>query len=387
LQTRACLKIVKKSKGEYFMSSLEIAIGEKIKSYRKKREITQEQLADYLNISFQSVSKWECGESYPDITMLPKIAMFFGVATDELLCIDKLKEQEKIKEYTNRYYDALAVGHVKEAISAMREANAKYPGNYRVMCKLAYAMNMDAYLPINDAEYRQSAHSEIISIGEKILAECKDNETRTSIIEVMCHVYSITNEKEKAKKLIEENLSRFWVSQERMLENVLEGEELTKHRQGFLLQMTEIYCSTMWELSKDFAPEDKLGVLGNITKICSMVFTDGKYGYYHVKVPHFHILAADICMDLGDSAEALENLKSAAGHYIAFDSDYVDHFKLYTAPLIDKAFYGGLVTSQKGNQAHIFLKSLAEEKYAPLRETPEFAEICETLKKHAKEDG
>ena len=80
-------------------NNLEIAIGDKIKSFRKKREITQEQLAQYLNISFQSVSKWECGDAYPDVTMLPKIALFFGVTTDELLCIDKLKEQEEVEEY------------------------------------------------------------------------------------------------------------------------------------------------------------------------------------------------------------------------------------------------------------------------------------------------
>jgi len=95
------------------MNNLEIAIGEKIKSFRKKREITQEQLAEYLNISFQSVSKWECGEAYPDITMLPKIAMFFGITTDELLCIDKLQEKEDIEKYNMRRLNALTVGNVK----------------------------------------------------------------------------------------------------------------------------------------------------------------------------------------------------------------------------------------------------------------------------------
>ena len=101
------------------MSNLEIAIGEKIKSLRKKREITQEQLAAYLSISFQSVSKWECGDAYPDITMLPKIAMFFGVTTDELLCIDKIKEQEEIDKYFKYQYKALAVGQVNEAIAVI----------------------------------------------------------------------------------------------------------------------------------------------------------------------------------------------------------------------------------------------------------------------------
>ena len=101
-------------------NNLEIGIGEKIKSYRKKREITQEQLADYLNISFQSVSKWECGDAYPDITMLPKIAMFFGITTDELLCIDKLKEQEEMVKYNHRAHKALMKGNTQEAVGNAR---------------------------------------------------------------------------------------------------------------------------------------------------------------------------------------------------------------------------------------------------------------------------
>ena len=368
------------------MNNLEIAIGEKIKSYRKKRDITQEQLAAYLNISFQSVSKWECGDAYPDITMLPKIAMFFGVTTDELLCIDKIKEQEDINEYLKRDYDALGKGHVKEAIAAMREANAKFPGNYRIMQKLAYAMNMDAFLPEHDEEYRKNANNEIISIGNNILSECRDNGIRHGIIEVMSGVYSRIGEREKAKKLIEDNLSDLWRSQEHMLVNVLEGDELVKNRQRMLMTLTEIYSSTMWSLSQDFTPEDKLDVLNNIIKIYSMVFTDGKYGYYHVKVPHFHFEAVNIYMNSGNKDKALENLKIAADHYIAFDNDYTDHFKLYTSPLIDKAFYGGLITSAKGNQSYQLLKTLGSEKYDPIRETLEFIEICENLKKYAKED-
>lgn len=210
------------------MSNLEINIGEKIKSFRKKREITQEQLADYLNISFQSVSKWECGDAYPDITMLPKIALFFGVTTDELLCIDKLKEEKEIDEYHKRHYEKLNIGHTKEAIAIMREANAKYPGNYRVMYHLAYAMNMDA-CAVPDAEYQHNAYKEIISIGEKVLAECKDKKTQHGIVEVMCNAYSRLTEKEKAKKLIDENLGDLWRSREHMLNNVFDGEELIKH--------------------------------------------------------------------------------------------------------------------------------------------------------------
>ena len=63
---------------------MEIRIGEKIKSLRKAKNISQEVLAKYLGISFQAVSKWEKGDTMPDVAMIPAIASFFGVSTDEL---------------------------------------------------------------------------------------------------------------------------------------------------------------------------------------------------------------------------------------------------------------------------------------------------------------
>ncbi len=48
-----------------------LMIGEKIRKLRRDRNLTQEEVAQHLGISFQSVSKWERGDGYPDITLLP----------------------------------------------------------------------------------------------------------------------------------------------------------------------------------------------------------------------------------------------------------------------------------------------------------------------------
>lgn len=49
-------------------------LGEKIKSLRKQKNISQDVLANYLGVSFQAVSKWENGSTMPDVTMIPAIA-------------------------------------------------------------------------------------------------------------------------------------------------------------------------------------------------------------------------------------------------------------------------------------------------------------------------
>ena len=60
-------------------------IGEKIKYYRVKNQMTQEKLAAELNISFQAVSKWERSESLPDVTLISKLAEVLNVTCDAIL--------------------------------------------------------------------------------------------------------------------------------------------------------------------------------------------------------------------------------------------------------------------------------------------------------------
>lgn len=73
-------------------------IGNAIKKLRVDRKITQEEVAQYLDISFQAVSKWETGTTMPDITLLPKIADFFGVRIDDLFSVDHEDELKRIEE-------------------------------------------------------------------------------------------------------------------------------------------------------------------------------------------------------------------------------------------------------------------------------------------------
>ncbi len=51
-------------------------IGGTIKKLRTDRNVTQEEVAEYLDISFQAVSKWETGTTMPDITLMPKLRTF-----------------------------------------------------------------------------------------------------------------------------------------------------------------------------------------------------------------------------------------------------------------------------------------------------------------------
>ena len=109
---------------------------EKIKNLRKQQDITQEKLAAYLNISYQAISKWENGTALPDITLIPQIANFFGVTTDELLGMKDVEETEELKEYENLYFECRRNGEILESIEIARNALKKYPRNYQWMLNL-----------------------------------------------------------------------------------------------------------------------------------------------------------------------------------------------------------------------------------------------------------
>jgi transcriptional regulator with XRE-family HTH domain len=72
--------------------------GEKLKSERKKRGWSQEELAEKLFVSRQSVSKWETGLNYPSIEVIIKLSDLFEVTIDELLRSDKELREKVIKD-------------------------------------------------------------------------------------------------------------------------------------------------------------------------------------------------------------------------------------------------------------------------------------------------
>ena len=78
--------------------------GKLIQELRKQKRLTQQQLADMLNLSNKTISKWESGSGSPDISNLPPLADALGVSVDELLRgelhVTKAEETESPKRTT-----------------------------------------------------------------------------------------------------------------------------------------------------------------------------------------------------------------------------------------------------------------------------------------------
>ena len=75
---------------------MKLTIGEKIALLRKEKNITQTELAEYLSLAPQTISRWEVGNGAPEISLLPKIATFFSVSIDDLFGLTSLTRAEDL---------------------------------------------------------------------------------------------------------------------------------------------------------------------------------------------------------------------------------------------------------------------------------------------------
>ncbi len=188
-----------------------IKIGEKIKSLRKQKNISQEVFANYLGVSFQAVSKWENGNTMPDVTMIPAIASFFGVSTDELFDFN-LYEIEKnveaiVDEHSKYWYT-----DKRKAEQIIRNGLKKYPGNDILLDCLIGVLSE---LGQND---------EVITIGKALVENTKYDDLRFDAYRMMAEAYKAKGEYELAKEAIE-HIPEIYFSNLYVKAYLLEGEE------------------------------------------------------------------------------------------------------------------------------------------------------------------
>ena len=100
----------------------------KLRSLRTSRGITQEALASAMGVTAQAVSKWERGTTMPDVSILPELAVYFGVSLDELFGLTEEKEFDRIQ---NVIWDKRLLSHA-EFDQAGRWIDEKIASGYRV---------------------------------------------------------------------------------------------------------------------------------------------------------------------------------------------------------------------------------------------------------------
>lgn len=111
---------------------MKMPINEKISQLRKSRGLTQEQLGEKLSISGQAISKWEKGESMPDIMLLPDLCDILGVSVDALLEVPvSLKNKNAMRDFCEFAQDNGKNVTILDAISRIfNDAGNKETSNW-----------------------------------------------------------------------------------------------------------------------------------------------------------------------------------------------------------------------------------------------------------------
>lgn len=168
---------------------MDIRIGEKIRALRKQKNISQEVLAQYLGVSFQAVSKWENGDNLPDVVMIPAIASFFEVSTDELFDFNRLETEQKIQRMCWDIAD-WRNDRPEEAEKAYRDLLKQYPGNEIILCNLLYVLQ------------NLKKHEELIALCKTIIETAKDDGNRYDAARIMAETYKTMGEYSLCKEAI-----------------------------------------------------------------------------------------------------------------------------------------------------------------------------------------
>ena len=214
---------------------MQIKLAKKLKELRGTHNNTQEELAKFLGISVQAVSKWERAEGMPDITLLPQIAGFYAVSVDSLLGVDEAskemriqeicKEYDRIRQYPPRDDGTLIVEHNIEAgIEHIRNALKELPDCWFFMQLLA--SDLWYYAKLKDGEEKVFFLDEAEKWCRKLLKHSPpDCRWRHCANEILCLVLYEEGNKQQAIELAQ-SMPDAVGSNDYMLINVLEGTDL-----------------------------------------------------------------------------------------------------------------------------------------------------------------
>lgn len=104
---------------------------------RRKRGLTQEELAVHMGVSKASVSKWETDQSYPDITLLPKLAAYFDLTIDELVDYHPQLDKKAIRALYHDLAQSFATEPFADVLARCEETIKAYYACYPLLMQMA----------------------------------------------------------------------------------------------------------------------------------------------------------------------------------------------------------------------------------------------------------
>ena len=273
---------------------MNINLAEQLKALRKEKNISQEKLAAYLGISYQAISKWENGNAYPDIQLLPDIARFFGITIDELLQVEKLDEQALLEEYVLKAETLFRNGEDMEKILTLwKAAYQKMPNNIQVKEFL-----MSTYFDADRVKYS----TEIIELGMEIYNSDANMYHKGQAIREVARTYAELGDLLKAEQWVLK-ATQINHCQEVLFSEILSGDEMVEQIAFFTHWTLEelLYMARRIAFSEDdettLSAVDRIETLKIIAKLYETVYKNDDMSFESLQMlylTHMQIVEMEI---------------------------------------------------------------------------------------------
>lgn len=343
-------------------------IGTKIKELRKKNDMTQEKLADYLGVSFQAISKWETGAASPDLALIVPIAKLLDVSTDELLGLNPEKDEPRKKELDELWRRTWESGDIVERYKICKAAVEEFPGDHKLLERFA------------DAEWYYSQRSEepkrtellesSVHHCETVIEDCDDPNIKNAALSTIVTSLSCLGRKKEALVYAKQ-----YHNPAKLMGWCLSGDEWYENQQKDLEAAFDDFLN---ELSRT---KDKHLVEISISTV-KAVIDDGNFLRYHDTLMHDYVWLAMRYTEEERFSEAVECLKNS--HYHA-----VEHEKMAKAAPIEgirytcrafnrlKFYPGDIWKSGTTTLPEDFKEYLTWKEFDPMRENEDFKALFE----------
>lgn len=237
-----------------------------LKRLRQASSTTQEQLANHLSLSAQAISRWENGTAMPDISYLPKIALYFGVSVDYLLGVDCFSYDEKVKKICQEAFMQKAdtkKGYY-ERLKIYREGIKMYPSNWKLKMDLAralFASYEDDFYSFSKEEISENL-SQMNELCEDIVLHCESSHYKYDALRYMAFVAEQTHNVNKTRQFVSD-LPETFKSFEPLMIKISTGEHKEFLIDNYIREMDIEICDMLLEKSKN---QDRDTIINNYLK-------------------------------------------------------------------------------------------------------------------------